>query len=129
MASPKVPSPEPDRRRNERTLFEPLRVRLDRKHEGIAIELSEGGALLQLPVAPPQDREFAIQIEWQDTVVTLQVRVVRAVQRGVQLESATLARTEYYVALEFQNPTGEASAAIKRILKENSAPRDTAGLP
>ena len=119
MPRAEVSPPEPERRKNQRVPLEPLRVRLDRKREGVAIELSEGGALLQLPVAPPKDRQLAVQIEWHDIVVTLPVRVVRSVQRQVQLESATLARTEYYVGLEFQNPTGEATAAIQRILKES----------
>ena len=87
--------------------------------EGIIVDLSETGARLQLPVAPPRDRPCSVQIEWRNTIVTLQARVVRSVQRSVQSESATLARTEYYVAIEFLDPTREAIDAVRRILQND----------
>ena len=111
-------SADPDRRGAERTPFEPLRARLG-KREGIVVDLSETGARLQLPVAPPRDGRCSIQIEWRSTIVTLQARVVRSVQRSVQSESATLARTEYYVAIEFLDPTREAIDAVRRIIENN----------
>ena len=111
--------PERDRRRTEGVPFEPLRVRLDGTREGILVDLSEGGGLLQLSFAPPQGRQIAVQIEWKHTTVALQARVVRSVQRGVQIESATLARTEYYVAFEFLDTTRETSAAVRRIIQSN----------
>jgi hypothetical protein len=70
MASPKVVPPERDRRRTERIPFEPLRVRLGGTREGILVDLSEVGALLQLSIAPPQDHQIAVDIEWQSTRVT-----------------------------------------------------------
>ena len=51
--------------------------------------------------------------------MTLQARVVRSVQRSVQSESATLARTEYYVAIEFLDPTREAIDAVRRIIQND----------
>ncbi len=108
-----------DRRGAERTPFEPLRARLGGRSEGIVVDLSETGARLQLPVAPPRDRQCPVQIEWRNTIVTLQARVVRSVQRSVQSESATLARTEYYVAIEFLDPTREAIDAVRRILQND----------
>ena len=111
--------PERDRRKAERVSFEPLRIRLDGTRDGIVVDLSESGALLQMSVAPPKDRQFPVEIEWKNTKVELQARVVRSVQRQVQLESATLKRTEYSVALEFADMTLEQSAAVKRIIQSN----------
>lgn len=119
MASPRVVPPERDRRRTERIPFEPLRMRLGGTREGILVDLSEGGALLQLSIAPPQDDQILVEIEWKSTRVPVQARVVRSVQRHVQLESATLVRTEYFVAIEFLDMMGETSAAVRRIIENN----------
>jgi c-di-GMP-binding flagellar brake protein YcgR len=119
MNGRKVVPPERDRRRTERVGFKPLHVRVDKKHKGILVDLSEGGALLQLPTAPPQVRQITVEIEWRDAPVWVQGRVVRSIQRQVQLESATLARTEYYVAVEFLELAPETAAAVQRILQSN----------
>jgi len=119
MTIPTLVPPERDRRKVERVSFEPLRIRLDRTREGILVDLSEGGALLQLSFKPAQDRQIPVEIEWKNTKVALQARVVRSVQRPVQLESATLKRTEYSVALEFVDMTREQFAAVKRIIQSN----------
>lgn len=111
--------PERDRRKAERVSFEPLRIRLDGSRDGIVVDLSEGGALLQTSGVLPQDRQFPVEIEWKNTKVPLQARVVRSVQRQVQLESATLKRTEYYVALEFVDMTQKQSGAVKLILQSS----------
>ena len=51
--------------------------------------------------------------------MTLQARVVMSVQRRVQIESATLARMEHYVAVEFVDPTAETIAVVQRIIQGN----------
>lgn len=94
-------------------------MRLGGTRGGILVDLSEGGALLQLSVAPPQERQITVEIEWKNTRVALQARVVRSVQRRVQPESATLVRTEYFVAIEFVAMTRETSAAVRRIIHRN----------
>src|SRR6185436_11598825 len=90
-----------ERRKAARVPFEPLRVRLDGSREGILVDLSEGGALLVMAMSPPKDDKFTLTIEWKDTHVAVLARVVRSEQRHVQLESATLKRKDYNVALEF----------------------------
>lgn len=119
MTSPHPVPPKHDRRKSKRVPIEPLRVRLDRTREGIVVDLSEGGALLQMSTSPPQDRGIAVEVEWKNTNVALRARVVRAVQRNVRLESATLARKEYCVALEFLGMTHETSAALRRIIQND----------
>ena len=106
-----------ERRRAERVPFEPLRVRLDRSREGILLDLSEGGALLVMSMSPPRDNTFKLTIEWKDTHVEVFARVVRSEQRHVQLESATLKRKDYNVALEFLDMTPDTAAAIRRIIQ------------
>jgi hypothetical protein len=112
---PQVP-PSSERRKAARIPFEPLRVRLDRSREGILLDLSETGALLVMAMSPPRDNKFRLTIEWRDSHVEVAARVVRAEQRHVQLESATLARKDYNVALEFLDMTPSSAAAIRRII-------------
>ena len=45
--------------------------------------------------------------------------MVRSVQRCVQMEAATLARQEYYVAVEFVEPTSETTAVVQRIIQNS----------
>jgi hypothetical protein len=119
MTSPDEAPPDRDRRKTTRVALEPVRARLDRAREGIVVNLSEGGALLQMSVSPPQGGGIAVEIEGKHAVVALQARVVRAFTRNVRLESATLARMEYCVALEFLAVTHESAAALRRIIQSS----------
>ena len=71
MLEPTVVPPERDRRTTSRTLFEPLRVCLGKNREEICVDLSEGGARLQLSAVPPRDQRFAVEFELKDITVTL----------------------------------------------------------
>ena len=114
----KPPGPQSsERRKAARVPFEPLRVRLNKSREGILIDLSERGALLVMAMSPPRDDKFRLTIEWKDTHVEVAARVIRSEQRQVQLESATLARKDYNVALEFLDMTPDTTAAIRRIIQ------------
>jgi hypothetical protein len=106
-----------ERRKAERVPFEPLRVRLDKSREGILIDLSESGALIVMSMSPPRDNKFKVTIEWKGTHVAVSARVARSEQRQVQLQSATLQRRDYNVALEFLDMTPDTAAAIRRILE------------
>ena len=116
MTNPKSTPPEGERRKAERVPFEPLRVRLDGTREGILVDISETGALLIMSMSPPRDRKFALKIEYKDTVVQVQARVVRSEERRVQLESATLARKEFNVALEFLDLTPATATAVRHVI-------------
>lgn len=107
------------RRRAERVYFEPLRVRVYGTREGILVDLSEGGALVLFPAELPVDREISLQIEWKSRMVQVQARVKRCLAHHVQLASATLARTEYDVAVEFVDVPPEVAATIRQILQRN----------
>ena len=110
-------SAEADRRRTERVDFEPLRVRVHGTREGILVDLSEGGALVQFPTALPLDKDITLQIDWKERTLQVQARVLRCTQHRVELESATLARMEYHVALEFRGLRPETAAGVREILE------------
>lgn len=109
-----------ERRRAERVYFEPLRVRVHGTREGILVDLSEGGALVLFPTELPVDLEIRLQIDWKDRTVHIQARVKRCLAHPVRLASATLARTEYDVAVEFVGLPPETAAAIRQILQSNA---------
>ena len=112
---------EQERRRAERVRsFEPLRIRVeDNRNEGVVVDLSQGGALMLLPTAPPGDRQILLRIDWREGTLSLQARVVRSEPRQVQMESAMLKRKEYYVAVEFVDVSPAAAAAIRRIIQND----------
>ena len=108
-----------ERRKAERLRFA-LRVRVNVTREGILVDLSEGGALLLL--SRPQDpgKPIALMIE-DGEPVHLGARVVRCTPASVETESATLARKEYHVAVQFLDIGRDAAAAVRRILDNNPA--------
>ena len=106
-----------ERRTAERLRFA-MRVRVNVTREGILVDLSEGGALLLLsrPLAP--DTQITITIEDREPV-HLAARVVRCTPASVETESATLARKEYHVAVQFLDVGREAAQAVRRIVQNN----------
>lgn len=107
--------PEEERRRAARVKPGPLRVRFHRTCEGILIDISETGALVQLPSTPPA-RRVTFQLEIEDVTIALHARVVRTNPYKVELPTATLARPAYHVALEFDDLTSAAVAAVRHIV-------------
>jgi hypothetical protein len=108
-----------ERRRAERMRFA-LRVRVDVTREGILVDLSEGGALLLLSRPQNPDKQITLMIEDHEPVL-LAARVVRCTPASVETESATLARKEYHVAVQFLNVGRDAAAAVRRIVANNPA--------
>ena len=64
----------------------------------------------------PRMNRFKFTIEWRESPVEVAARVVRSEQRQIRLESATLARKDYNVALEFLDMTPDTTVAIRRII-------------
>ncbi len=108
-----------ERRKAERMRFA-LRVRVNVTREGILVDLSEGGALLLL--SRPQDpgKQISIVIEDREPLF-LAARVVRCTPASVETESATLARKEYHVAVQFLDLGHDTVAAVRRILDNHPA--------
>ena len=96
--------------------FEPLRVRVRGTREGILLDLSATGALVLYPVELAVGDDVTLQIEWKDRVVPVHARVKRCLSHAVQLASATLARREYDVAVEFVDVPPEIAATIQQMI-------------
>jgi c-di-GMP-binding flagellar brake protein YcgR len=110
--------PEADRRRTERIPCEPLRVRVNVRREGILVDLSQGGALVQLPTAPPPEHaQVTLAIALKDRTLHFSARVVRSIPHRVQGESTTPERTEYRLALEFLELRADTAAALRQIIQ------------
>jgi hypothetical protein len=92
-----------ERRRAQRTEPGPLRVRLHGRWEGVLINISTIGALVQLPIPQPINARITIDVEFDHgSVLQLSGRVVRSnpLPHGGRL-TMPLTHTDYYVALEF----------------------------
>jgi len=108
---------QPDRRRTERTVCEPLRVRLNVYREGTLLDLSQGGALVLLHSEPPAvGAQVTLAIESNERTLHLPARVVRSIARGVQNESAPQGQTKYQVALAFLTPAADAASDLARLV-------------
>lgn len=117
MMTPSDPPSERPARRAERVRPGPLRIRLHRTCEGFLVDISETGALVQVPWSMSPDRQIVLNLEVQDALLRLPARVVRSVPQPLQTAEATLTRTEYKIALEFSDLPAEQAAALKRLLK------------
>jgi len=106
-----------EHRRAKRVRPGPLRVRLHRTCEGILVDISESGALVQVPLALSPDRQVTLNLEIGDTPLQLRGRVIRSSPHKLQMAEATLARTEYQVAVEFSELPSDQVVALQRLLK------------
>lgn len=104
-------------RRGKRVRPGPLRVRLHRTCEGILVDISESGALVQVPWSLSPDRQVTFNLEIGETPLQLRGRVVRSSPHRLQMAEATLTRTEYQVAVEFSELLPDQVAALQRLLK------------
>ena len=112
------PAPATERRRSERVRPGPLRVRLHRTCEGFLVDISATGALVRLPVAQTPEKRIKLLLEWNAETVELLARVVRSTPHRMSTASATLARTEYQVAVEFSEIPGDAAPVLERLLQQ-----------
>ena len=111
--------PAGEHRRAKRVRPGPLRVRLHRTCEGILVDISESGALVQVPWALSPDRQVVFHLEVGDAPLQLRGRVVRSSPHKLEMAEATLARTEYQVAVQFSDLPPDQAAALQRLLKRD----------
>jgi hypothetical protein len=92
-----------ERRRAERTEPGPLRVRLLGRWEGVLINISTLGALVQLPIPQPVNSHITLDVEFESSTLQIAGRVVRSNPFPLGgRPAAPLAPTDYYVAVEFE---------------------------
>jgi hypothetical protein len=92
-------------------------VRLHRACEGILVDISETGALVQVPSPQAPQKTVTLQVEWGDAVFPLRGRIVRSLPHRVELATATLARAEYQVAVDFSDVTPDEATILKSIVR------------
>ena len=80
-----------EHRRSKRVRPGRLRVRLHRTCEGILVNISESGALVQVPSAMAPDRQVTVNLDIGETPFQLRGRVVRSSPHKLQMAEATLA--------------------------------------
>jgi hypothetical protein len=110
-----VPPPT-DRRRAVRVEPGPLRVRLEGTWDGILVDISELGALVQLPVPQTIHTTITLEVEWEHATLLLAGRVVRSSPSPVEGNRPPHGLTDYYVAVEFTPLPEPAGAALRSIV-------------
>ena len=107
-----------ERRRAVRIEPGPLRVRLSGKWDGILVDISEMGALVQLPVPQTVHSSITLDVEWEHATLQLSGRVVRSSPSPGEATRTRTGLTDYYVAVEFEPLPGPSDAALKRLLDQ-----------
>jgi PilZ domain len=107
-----------ERRRSVRIEPGPLRVRLSRKWDGILVDISEVGALVQLPVPQTVHTSITLDVEWGHATLQLSGRVVRSSPPAGEGPPNASGLSDYYVAIEFAQLPEESDAALKRLLEK-----------
>jgi hypothetical protein len=110
-------TPQSDRRRATRVSRGPLRIRLRRGCEGILVDISETGALVQVPASLVAARVVTLDLENDGELLRLPGRIVRSTPQQLHLAAATLARKEYQIALEFSDLPEDQVVALRRLTR------------
>jgi hypothetical protein len=103
--------PSSERRRAIRVEPGPLRVRLEGTWDGILVDISELGALVQLPVPQTIHTTITLEVEWEHVTLLLAGRVVRSSPSPVEG-----GLTDYYVAVEFTPMPEQSGVALRTIV-------------
>ncbi len=109
--------PARERRGEERVRPSPLRIRLHRTCEGILLDISDGGALVQLPSAIAPDKRVTLYLEWQGQTLSLDARIVRSTPHQVELPGGVIARHEYRIGVQFLNLSQKTAAVVREIMQ------------
>jgi hypothetical protein len=112
---------QPKQRRAERLRPGPLRVDIDSGRSGTLVDLSEYGALLDLPAPKEVNSQLSFDLHWDGHPVRLHGRVVRSHpcyeggSRVVWMEPAS-----YHVAVEFFDLEAQCTVTLRDVLRNAS---------
>jgi hypothetical protein len=106
-----------ERRRAVRIEPGPLRVRLSGRWDGILVDISEVGALVQLPVPQTIHTPITLDVEWEHATLQLSGRVVRSSPPPGEATRTRTGLADYYVAVEFTPLPEQTDATLKRLLE------------
>ena len=107
--------PADQRRRAARVEPVPLRVRLEGTRDGILVDISELGALVQ-PVPQTIHSSITLEVEREHATLLLAGRVVRSSPSPVDTQRPPHGLTDYYVAVEFTPLPEHSGIALKNIV-------------
>ena len=109
-------------RRAERRRPGPLRVDLPSGDYGTLVDLSEFGALLELPTPNAVDSHLHFDLQSEHGAVSLQGRVVRSTPHYETSFRVTWTEpTSYHVAVEFFDLGSQCAMTLKDLLKRPGA--------
>jgi hypothetical protein len=91
-------------------------VRLNGKWDGILVDISEVGALVQLPVPQTVQEPITLDVEWEHATLQLSGRVVRSSPPPGEAQPDRSGLTDYYVAVAFEQLPESSDATLKRLL-------------
>jgi hypothetical protein len=107
-----------ERRRAARIEPGPLRVRLSGRWDGILVDISEIGALVQLPVPQTVHTPITLDVEWEHATLQLSGRVVRSSPSPSEASRTPTGLADYYVAVEFTPLPEGSDVTLKRLLDQ-----------
>jgi hypothetical protein len=111
----------PLRRRAERVRPGPLVVDLPDGPAGTLVDISELGALLELPAPNPPNSLMSFQVHFAHGVVRLHGRVVRCSPRYDRLSRVSWSdAASYHVAVEFVDLASQSTSNLRDLLRPAS---------
>ena len=118
-----VSQPEkPTQRRGQRVRPGPLRVDLHSGSSGTLIDLSESGALLELPAGQPVGQRVSFDLHWDATTILMHGRIVRSTPRYEgSWRVEWMEPASYHVAVEFFDVAGQCATTLRDILRTAAA--------
>jgi hypothetical protein len=111
----------PKERRAARLRPGPLRVDLQSGGTGTLVDLSEFGALLDLPTPNDVDSHVSFDLHWENVPVRLHGRVVRSTPRYEgPWRIAWTEPASYHVAVEFFDLAAQCATTLRDLLQKAS---------
>jgi hypothetical protein len=109
----------PTQRRAERVRPGPLRVDVQSGPSGTLIDLSEYGALLELPAPKPVGSALAFDLHWDGVPVRIQGRVVRSTPRYEgSWRVEWMEPVNFHVAVEFFDLAAQCTTTLRELLRK-----------
>jgi hypothetical protein len=113
-----VPEKSPQRR-GRRVRPGPLRVELESGSSGTLIDLSESGALLELPAPERVGSRISFDLHWDATPVAMLGRVVRSTPRYEgSWRVEWMEPIHYHVAVEFFDLAAQCTTTLRELLRK-----------
>lgn len=123
LQSGEVSQPEKStQRRGERVRPGPLRVVLHSGPTGTLVDLSEYGALLELPSGQPVGEKVSFDLHWDASPIVMHGRVVRSTPRYEGWRVEWMEPDGFHVAVEFFDLAAQCTITLRELLRQAAAP-------